>query len=120
MSLSEIEVFFVRKAIQSCNDFALSVVCYKNAEPDFERAKEVHMKTKADQLNEFKQLSTAASLLGIGENVLARVTGSVLINPPDNSVESWRKINIGLQLKSRTPVRSHTFLSQLFCLNEEF
>lgn len=66
--------------------------------PHFEKAISVHTATKAKNLNEFKQLSTAATLLGITEKVFARITGCVLVSNDDDCI---RKINIGLQLKLR-------------------
>lgn len=66
-------------------------------------AKSVHKSAKTDEINEFKQLSSASTLLGISEKLLARITGSVLVSP-EKTVMPGRKINIGLQMKSRSPV----------------
>lgn len=66
------------------------------------------MTEKQEQLNEFKQRSTAATLLGISERVMARITGSVLVSP-NSSAEYTKKINIGLQLKSHNVVRLFNF-----------
>lgn len=79
-------------------------MAYKDQEPNFDKAKNIHVTVKSDELNDFKQLTTAATLLGVCEKTLARITGSVLVIP-DKSPTPGRKINIGLQLKSRNPVR---------------
>lgn len=71
--------------------------------PNFEKAIQMHTATKTSEINEFKQPSTAAVLLGITEKVFARVTGSVLVS---QSNASGKKINIGLQLKIRGLVSS--------------
>lgn len=98
--------FFLYENIRcNCIDFPLAVLCYKSQEPDFEKAKSVHMKSKTEQLTEFKQLSTAASLCGVSENVLAKITGSIQVNP-DESNGNMRKVNIGLRLKYRNAVRN--------------
>lgn len=75
------------------------------------------MNAKKIQLNDYKQLASAALLLGIGENVLAKITGSVLVDP-NTSNEGKRKINIGLQLKTRNPVR-HSYFFQLISFKRE-
>lgn len=76
------------------------VIAYMDQSPNFERAIRVHTAAKELKLKEFKQPSTAATLLGISEKVFARVTGSVLVNC-DSDTDWVRKINIGLQLKLR-------------------
>lgn len=63
----------------------------------------MHVIAKQNELNEFKQRSTAATILGISERVLARITGTVLVSP-NNSIDLVRKINIGLQFKSHSMV----------------
>lgn len=72
-------------------------------EPNLEPAKKIHMDDRHNQLMEYKQPPTVATLLGIGEKVLAKITGNVLVNPP-GSIDNIRKINIGLQLKYRNLV----------------
>lgn len=98
-----------------CICFTL-VLSYKDQEPNFENAKNKHLAIKADELNEFKQLSTAASLLGINEKMLAQITGSIMVKP--DKLTNARKINIGLQMKNRNPVREKNFNS--FNLKSKF
>lgn len=87
-------------------------------EPNFDMAKQTHVTSKKDELNEFKSRAAAATLLGISERVLARITGSVLIGT-GKSTDYTRKINIGLQMKSNSVVRwTHSFFSWLF-LNQQ-
>lgn len=78
-------------------------MAYKNQEPNFDKAKNIHVSVKSDELNDFKQLTTAATLLGVSEKTLARITGTILVSS-DKTPTPGRKINIGLQLKSRNPV----------------
>lgn len=68
--------------------------------PIFDKAIRVHTATKQTTLNEYKQSSTAAALLGTSEKAFARVTGCILVSS-DNDTDWIRKINIGLQLKIR-------------------
>lgn len=68
--------------------------------PCFEDVIRVHTEAKTTELNQFKQPSTAATLLGIHEKVFSRVTGTVLVSPA-NATDTIRKINIGLQMKVR-------------------
>lgn len=84
-----------------------------NPEPNFENAMKMHVAANDNKMKDFKQLSSAATLLGIGTTVISRITASVLVSPGD-SVEFGRKINIGLQLKIRSPVREYTFVCLKF------
>lgn len=84
------------------------VMSYVDQPPNFEKVIRVHTATKHSTLNEFKQPSTAAALLGISEKTFARVTGAVLVSN-DNDTDSIRKINIGLQLKLRGVVSKSKF-----------
>lgn len=72
-----------------------------NQEPDFQKAIQVHKADENHKLNDYKHPSTIATLLGISEKLLARVTGSVLVN---GETPTNRKINIGLMLKIRNIV----------------
>lgn len=78
--------------------------------PNFDKAIRVHTAIKYSTLNEFKQPSTAATLLGISEKVFARVTGAVLVSG-DNDTDWIRKINIGLQLKVRGVVSKNSLVN---------
>lgn len=88
-------------------------------EPNFDEAKQTHVTSKKDELNEFKSRAAAATLLGISERLLARITGSVLIGT-GKSTDYTRKINIGLQMKSNSPVRlKHLFYLDIFRISSE-
>lgn len=78
-------------------------------EPDFEQTKSIHITASAGKMSEYKQLSSAASLIGISEKVLAKITGSVIVSS-GVAKDILQKINIGLQFKNRNPVRNHPFL----------
>lgn len=96
----------------STHNCILLVLCYKDSEPDFGLAQEVHVKAKKEQQNEFKQASSAAALLGISEKALACITGAILVADSEAS-EHYKKINIGLQLKSRNYVSNWMRLIQV-------
>lgn len=85
---------------------------YVDQAPNFEKAIRVHTATKKSAMDEFKQSSTAATLLGISEKVFARVTGTVLVGS-DNDIDWMRKVNIGLQLKVRGMVSMHLLIHAL-------
>lgn len=82
--------------------FSSTVLAYKNQDPNFGMAINLHQTAKANKLNECKQASSAAALLGISERVFARITGTIFVHL-ENAIPG-RKINIGLQLKYRNPV----------------
>lgn len=73
---------------------------YVDQSPNFEKVIRIHTSAKKLALNEFKQQTTAATLLGISEKVFARITGAVMV-ANDDDPNSMRKVNIGLQLKVR-------------------
>lgn len=73
---------------------------YVDQPPNFEKAIRVHTASKKSALADFKQSSTAATLLGISEKVFARITGTVLVSN-ENDFGWISKVNIGLQLKIR-------------------
>lgn len=81
-------------------------------EPNFEKAIDAHSEAKANKMTHFKQPSTVATILGISEKVLGRITGSVLVST-DNSTDTL-KVNIGLQLKIRSVVRNWSIWSLPF------
>lgn len=71
--------------------------------PNFEKAIEAHQAIMTNKMREFKQPCVAASILGISEKVLGKITGTVLVKP-DNSTDALTKVNIGLKLKVRDVV----------------
>lgn len=77
-------------------------------EPNFEKAIDAHNEAKANKITKFKQPSVAATILGISEKVLGRITGSVFIST-EHSTDTSKRVNIGLQLKIRNVVRTFFF-----------
>lgn len=91
------------------------VLAYMNPEPNFENAMTIHLAANNSKMKDFKQLSSAATLLGISASVISRITGAVLVSPSD-SAECGKKINIGLQLKIRSPVRDYIYLPEMYLI----
>lgn len=91
------------------------VISYVDQPPNFDKAIRVHTAIKHSTLNEYKQPSTAATLLGISEKVFARVTGAVLVSGDDDT-DFMRKVNIGLQLKVRSLVSCTFYYAYHLCL----
>ncbi|XP_055313630.1 5'-3' exoribonuclease 1-like [Sitodiplosis mosellana] len=94
----------------------VNILSYKDQEPNFEKAKNLHVSAKTEEINEFKQLSSAATLLGISEKMFARITGSVLVCP-EKTLVPGRKINIGLQMKSRNPFQTSVLVAHNYVKN---
>lgn len=87
---------------------------YMDRSPNFEKVIRIHTAAKKSALNEFKQQTTAATLLGISEKVFARITGAVLVANDDDG--DWmRKVNIGLQLKVRSLVSQTKIRKRYLC-----
>lgn len=84
-------------------------------EPTLEEPKHVHYKIQSAYVNSY----VAASQIGISENVLQKITDTVLFVEGDRREilqEGTNKINIGLQLKSRKNVKKFILLLPFFTI----
>lgn len=73
-------------------------------EPDLKEAKLLHYKMQSTYVNSY----VAASKIGISENILQKITDTVLFvegGRREVLQEGTSKVNIGLQIKSRKNVK---------------
>lgn len=83
-------------------------------EPNLEEPKHLHYKIQSAYVNSY----VAASKIGISENILQKITDTVLFVEGERREvlqEGTHKTNIGLQLKSRKNVKDKLVVFELLC-----